>query len=60
VANDVGFVDLDPIVAPSLAAGTGNPDGMHWAWQVHADIGSALAEQLRDRGWVRGVGGAEQ
>jgi diglucosylglycerate octanoyltransferase len=46
-AHDVGFVDLDPIVAPSLAAGTGNPDGMHWAWEVHAEIGAALAARLR-------------
>jgi diglucosylglycerate octanoyltransferase len=49
--HDVGFVDLDPIVAPSLAAGLGNPDGMHWAWDVHAAIGEALAEGLRFRGW---------
>jgi len=50
-AHDVGFVDLDPIVAPSLAAGTGNPDGMHWAWEVHTAIGLALADALRARGW---------
>jgi len=48
----VGFVDLDPIVAPSLADGSGNPDGMHWSWAVHSAIGTALAEQLRDRGWT--------
>ena len=46
-AHGVGFVDLDPVVAPSLAAGTGNPDGMHWAWEVHAAIGHALAAQLQ-------------
>ena len=45
--HDVGFVDLDPIVAPSLAAGAGNPDGLHWSWEVHAEIGRALAAQLR-------------
>jgi hypothetical protein len=50
-AHDAGFVDLDPIVAPSLAAGTGNPDGMHWGWEVHAGIGAALAAELRGRGW---------
>jgi hypothetical protein len=48
----VGFVDLDPIVAPSLRAGTGNPDGLHWAWQVHDAIGTALAGALVERGWV--------
>jgi len=50
-SHDAGLVDLDPIVAPSLRAGTGNPDGMHWAWEVHAAIGEALAAALRDRGW---------
>jgi hypothetical protein len=50
-AHDAGFVDLDPIVGPSLAAGTGNPDGMHWGWEVHAGIGAALAAELRGRGW---------
>lgn len=44
--HEVGFVDLDPIVSPSLAAGTGNPDGMHWAWDVHAEIGAAAAHFL--------------
>lgn len=40
------LVELDPIVAPSLAAGTGNPDGMHWGWQVHEQIGAAVAAAL--------------
>ncbi len=48
-AHDVGFVDLDPIVAPSLRDGSGNPDGMHWSWEVHAAIGGALASQLSGR-----------
>jgi diglucosylglycerate octanoyltransferase len=46
-ANGVRLVDLDPIVQPSLDAGTGNPDGMHWSWDVHQAVGSALAEQLQ-------------
>jgi hypothetical protein len=50
-AHGSGLVDLDPIVAPSLAAGGGNPDGIHWAWDVHAAIGAALAESLVTRGW---------
>jgi diglucosylglycerate octanoyltransferase len=49
--HDAGLVDLDPIVAPSLRAGTGNPDGMHWAWEVHEAIGEALAAALRAQGW---------
>jgi len=42
-AHSVAFVDVDPWVLPSLAAGTGNPDGMHWAWSVHQAVGRALA-----------------
>ncbi len=45
-ASGVEFVDVDDWVAPSLAAGTGNPDGLHWAWSVHASLGSALATAL--------------
>ncbi len=47
-----GFVDLDPIVGPSLADGTGNRDGMHWAWSVHDAVGRALAAELVAR-WPR-------
>lgn len=46
-AHQVSFVDVDSWVLPSLAAGTGNPDGMHWAWSVHQGVGQALAEGLR-------------
>jgi hypothetical protein len=45
-AQEVAFVDVDPWVLPSLAAGTGNPDGMHWAWTVHQGVGQGLAEAL--------------
>jgi len=44
--HDARLVDLDPIVTPSLLAGTGNPDGIHWAWDVHSAIGRALATEL--------------
>jgi hypothetical protein len=37
----VAYVDIDPIVAPRLAAC--NPDGMHWSWEVHALVGEAGA-----------------
>jgi hypothetical protein len=43
----VAFVDVDPYVVPSLVAGTGNPDGLHWAWEVHRGVGEALATALR-------------
>jgi diglucosylglycerate octanoyltransferase len=49
--HEVVFVDLDPIVGPALASGTGNPDGMHWGWDSHAAVGEALAAALRSSGW---------
>jgi hypothetical protein len=49
VGRGTGLVELDPIVAPSLAARTGNPDGMHWGWEVHEAIGRALAADLLTR-----------
>lgn len=42
----VGFVDVDPWVVPSLRDGSGNPDGLHWAWHVHEAVGNALAAAL--------------
>ena len=45
--SGVGFVDVDRWVMPSLLAGTGNPDGLHWSWEVHEAVGRALAAALR-------------
>jgi len=45
--TDVGFVDVDPWVIPTLRDGSGNPDGLHWAWSVHEAVGRALAVALR-------------
>lgn len=42
----VALVDVDPIVQASLDSGTGNPDGMHWGWDVHAAVGAAVAQVL--------------
>ena len=39
----VELVELDPIVGPALAAGRGNPDGLHWDWPTHEAIGRAVA-----------------
>ena len=49
--HDVGFVDIDPLVVPSLRAGNANPDGMHWGWDAHDAVGRALAGNLLDRGF---------
>ncbi len=50
-AQQVGFVDTDPIVCPTLHDGTANPDGMHWAWSAHRGIAVAAAGELRRQGW---------
>lgn len=47
----VRLVDVDPIVAPRLAAGRLNPDGMHWPWDVHEEVGTAIAAEIR-RAWM--------
>ena len=44
--HDAGFVDIDPLVAPAMQAGTANPDGLHWSWEVHAAVGAAVAAAL--------------
>jgi lysophospholipase L1-like esterase len=46
-AHDVPLADLDLVIAPHLAAGTMNPDGMHWSWAAHEDVAKALAEAIR-------------
>lgn len=45
--NDVPLVDLDAITAPYADAGKLNPDGMHWPWEVHAEVGVAFSASLR-------------
>ena len=47
----VGLIDTDPLVAPSLADGSANPDGMHWSWRSHDLIGQEVAVRLRAAGW---------
>lgn len=52
----VPMVDLPAIVAPHLRTGSLNPDGMHWSWPVHAQVGAALAEQIAAV-WERDIAG---
>ena len=49
--HEVAYVDLEHLVGPSLRAGRGNPDGMHWAWEAHRAVGLAAADALREAGW---------
>jgi hypothetical protein len=39
----VPMLDLPALVGPHLVAGRGNPDGIHWDWDCHADVGRAVA-----------------
>lgn len=51
--EQVAPIDLDAIVGPHLRAGRNNPDGLHWGWETHAEIGAALTEVLAGAGWDR-------
>lgn len=42
----VPMVDGDAIVGPHLRAGRLNPDGMHWGWEAHQDMGRAFARAV--------------
>jgi diglucosylglycerate octanoyltransferase len=42
----VPVLDVETIVAPTLGDGSANPDGMHWSWQVHEQIGLGLARLI--------------
>jgi len=45
----VPMVDVSSVVARHLAAGGLNPDGMHWGWDCHADVGQAVASAVRSQ-----------
>jgi hypothetical protein len=45
--EDVPILDVEEIVLRSLADGTANPDGMHWGWPVHEQVGQGLADLVR-------------
>ena len=44
--NELDWVDLEPLVSPMHAEGRGNPDGLHWDWATHAQVGQAVGEVL--------------
>jgi diglucosylglycerate octanoyltransferase len=45
--EQVPLLDVEEIVGSSLADGSANPDGMHWGWRVHEEVGRGLADVLR-------------
>ncbi|MFC5996836.1 diglucosylglycerate octanoyltransferase [Pseudonocardia hispaniensis] len=48
-AAEVALLDLPALVGEHIRHGRGNPDGMHWGWEAHAQVGLALAETLATR-----------
>jgi hypothetical protein len=46
-AAGVALLDLPALVGAHVLGGHGNPDGMHWGWVAHADVGAACADLLR-------------
>ncbi|MEV1291583.1 diglucosylglycerate octanoyltransferase [Pseudonocardia sp. NPDC049635] len=42
-APAVSLLDVASLVAAHVLGGHGNPDGMHWGWAAHRDVGTALA-----------------
>jgi hypothetical protein len=45
----VPMVDVSAVVARHLAVGALNPDGMHWGWDCHAEVGRAVATAVRSQ-----------
>ena len=45
-AHGVALLDLKALVAEHVLSGRGNPDGMHWGWSAHAEVGRACAALL--------------
>jgi hypothetical protein len=44
--HDVALLDLRLVVGPHVLAGQGNPDGIHFGWPGHRQVGIALAARL--------------
>ena len=41
--ESVPMVDVASVVARHLPLGQGSPDGMHWSWDCHAEVGRVVA-----------------
>lgn len=46
-ANEVDLVDVTEPVLEGLLDATANPDGLHWGWRTHAQVGGMVAEAVR-------------
>lgn len=43
----VPMVDVSSVVARHLPLGAGSPDGIHWGWDCHAEVGRVVAAAVR-------------
>jgi lysophospholipase L1-like esterase len=43
----VPLLDLAALTSEHVLGGHGNPDGMHWGWDAHQIVGTALADTIR-------------
>ncbi|WP_370950221.1 diglucosylglycerate octanoyltransferase [Amycolatopsis sp. cg5] len=43
----VPMLDLASVVGDHVLGGRGNPDGMHWGWEGHTDVGHAMADLIK-------------
>jgi lysophospholipase L1-like esterase len=42
--SGVPLLDLAELVGEHVLSGRGNPDGIHWGWEGHEQVGTALAD----------------
>jgi hypothetical protein len=42
--SGVPLLDLAELVGEHVLSGRGNPDGIHWGWEGHEQVGKALAD----------------
>ena len=42
----VQLLDLHAVAAPHFERRSHNPDGLHWSWELHAEVGAELARLL--------------
>ena len=45
-ASGVPLLDLSEVVGDHVLSGQGNPDGIHWGWTGHEQVGKAFAELI--------------
>ena len=45
-SSGVPLLDLSAVVGDHVLSGQGNPDGIHWGWTGHEQVGKAFAELI--------------